>query len=116
MVEDYITDDEEAFLKLMKEDEPFLKEDGSVDLEFEPLIENLDVTNEFEELVLEFEAYRKQKPKYPLDHLILCGRCGYKATVGFRQIFCPRCKEHLIRPEDAEKTDWPVRVRPKGCC
>lgn len=103
MTEDKITDmDDDGYIT----DEPEVEEPiGDIE---EPVVEKPK-----RKYTKKPKVYRKQIPKFPLDHSILCS-CGYQGTVGFRQLNCPKCNERLIRPEDVERIDLRLRRRPRG--
>jgi len=94
MTEDYITDIESEELPDMK---------SMVDeLLKEPVIEELDEENEYiDDIIEKNRSYRMHRDNFPLDHLVLCGNCGFEGIVGFRQELCPRCMEKLIPPSQA---------------
>ncbi len=118
---DYITDNEEEFLKSQKA--PI--GDEELDKEFFRLleIEETEIDNEptIAELGIDMEEIRKQPISYrhkisgfPLDHKIKCEKCLYVGKVGFRQRFCPECAHPLIPSSEATEPDGYVARRPQA--
>lgn len=89
MSDDYISDD-------FNDDEPIIEQLEKNDEEIQPEAEKtLDDYN---------QAYRKQVPYFPLDHAVRC-MCGWHGKVGSRQLFCLKCHEPLIPPDEVEEDD-----------
>ena len=92
MTEDYITD---------MDSEEFSEKKSLLDQLMEPVIEELDEEERYiDDIIEKSRAYRMHRDNFPLDHLVLCGNCGFEGVVGFRQELCPRCMEQLIPPSE----------------
>jgi predicted Zn-ribbon and HTH transcriptional regulator len=125
-MEDYITDmDNDSFDK-DEQEKTFLDKlvneklnPKVLDLEDEPpdpepeIKQLTDEEDDIYDTLEKLKGYRKVRPQFPLDHLVLCEECRFEGVVGFRQRFCPECKSLLIRPEEVEGTATQrERIRP----
>lgn len=88
MEDDYTKDVDEPEVEEMKNE--------SEELETEPEVEIK------EEVIKVDKGYRRKIKRFPLDHSVKCGNCGYKGKVVFNELYCPQCYFELIKPKNVK--------------